>query len=420
MGCDQIYRHIYQRRPNSAFPRIFYDNHFCRLMPFEGIPGSGADDLGRRLAEAKNLQFRERPDIYYLWHRYGEHSNTMQAQLTKQWQEGTGPGNWFQEKWNMHWDKVYKDKDDWKMLCKVLSWQLRSYRMAHMDNVVDHLLGMQGICTSQSYWSMRAEIHAIGETGRIPQDMYQSFIDQWHHMEGMTTVVPLMVYVDIDVKQAWDNIQKSDKYTDEQKRFYNIGYLTAYKEGYEKFVLPHVQQESMSTLVHRVKRDSYEFEDLEDFEDDLLDRFGSTFHPESVWHPNQFMATPSYSTMYNTMHMHNFDMGYNQAPTGIEKPDGIHQNLTNGEMTNSIIEWRYPRDVVDDGHHWMSNKKPTYGHEEIEWLNERGYGFRKGMNKDEISFWEALWVADKRKVWLGTRCALKPFGVANSGYHQRF
>merc|ERR1712110_938098 len=69
--ADSYHRFMYQNRPNSAFPKIFEANKFCRLISVDGIPGSGFEQVGHDLAKERHLLVRERPRLYYLWERFG-------------------------------------------------------------------------------------------------------------------------------------------------------------------------------------------------------------------------------------------------------------------------------------------------------------------------------------------------------------
>ena len=126
------------------------------------------------------------------------------------------------------------------------------YRLQEADTVIEHLIQMRGIVSVQNYWSMRAEIHACGETGRIPADMHQSFIDQWNHMEGMLNGYPVGIYIDIEPEIAYQNIQNSDDYTEGQKAFYSLDY-SAFKDlgpttsiwSLFRFLIKHFQKISL-------------------------------------------------------------------------------------------------------------------------------------------------------------------------------
>lgn len=404
--ADAYYRFMYQNRPNSAFPKIFEANKFCRLISVDGIPGSGFEQVAKDLAEHKHMLLRERPSLYYFWERYGRADTPLRRKLQESGEKG-GVGNYWQEQFRMNWDNVYNNPGDWRELCKTLSWQLRSYRLQEADTLVEHLIQMRGIVNVQNYWSMRAEIHAAGETGRIPADMHQSFIDQWNHMEGMLNGYPVGIYIDCEPEIAYQNIQNSDQYTDAQKAFYTLDYLKAYKEGYEEFVLPHLNQ--LETIMFNFEPS--QIGSAVDLCDIMLTREPDMVHYNNFWHMrNNFRHTGQYSEKYNMLlHMH-MDIGQNQqmtsrlfssngCPESLYIPNAMDRDNENG-AASKIISWKYPRENIDgNGWHWDNDTLetnmvykacradgglPTTKWDDIEYLHALGDGYTQGQNNGDV------------------------------------
>jgi len=418
--ADIFYKVIYQRRPNSAFPRMFSANPFCRMFAVEGIPGSGAGDFASRLSKEKNLMFRDTPSLYYFWERYGRADCKMRQALSKSFKEG-GPGNYWEEQYNMDWSKVYANVDDWRELCKALSWQIRGSRLAESDNVVEHLIGFQGLVKNGSYFGVRALIHACGETGRIPTDMYQSFIDQWNHMEGRVEPYPVMCYIDASPEEAYANIQNSDQYTADEKAWYTLDFLKAYQDGMNKFVLP--QAENLDTLIFKMKPD--EITNIADVCESMVYKEPGMVHYNNMWHmENNFLKTCSYSTLYNDILFHHMDLGGNQnngtySGWGEPSQQGPHYltpyvNIIENQKAFKIIKWRYPREGID-GFGWGWDDMNTYrhgydGHDNIRAHDKRflaehcGGGYIEGQNdydkqKYGLPTWFAvLFQSDHRKM----------------------
>jgi len=404
--ADSFYNFIYKRRPNSAFPRIFAADPFCRLMVVHGIPGSGARQVASDLAVEKGMTLSEQPSLYYFWERYGRNDTPMRNKLTESGENG-GIGNWWQDQYRMSWDTVYANPGNWEELCKCLSWQMRSYRLQESDDTVEHLVSMKGLIKARNYFSFRAEIHACGETGRIPADMYQSFIDQWNHMEGRVCQYAAAVYIDIEPEIAYANIQNSDEYTADQKAFYTLDYLKAYKEGYEMFVLP--QAEELETLMFKYTPD--QITSAYNMGDDMLEQEPEMVHIGSIWHlENWFMDTNSYSGMYLDLLAVHSDLGCNQhLGAGIDtEPEGIfwpairdrdHEN----KKAMSILKWHYPRENIDGfGWEWSNMFTYRYGGvqtgltgmndgwydtmavSELKYLRTQGDGYHQGQNDGDV------------------------------------
>jgi hypothetical protein len=400
--ADAYYRFVYKNRPNSSFVKIFEANKFCRLISVDGIPGSGYEQVAKDLAEHKNLLLRERPSLYYFFERFGRADTPLRRKLQVSGEQG-GIGNYWQQQYNMNWSKVYDAPGDWRELCKTLSWQLRSYRLQEADTVIEHLLQMRGIVSVQNYWSMRAEIHACGETGRIPADMHQSFIDQWNHMEGMLNGYPVGIYIDIEPEIAYQNIQNSEDYTEAQKTFYSLEYLRAYKEGYEQFVLPHINQ--FDTNMHTFTPD--QITNSTDLCDIMIEKDADMTHFNNFWHmKNSFRSSGPTSEKYNILlHMH-MDIGQNQmvtsrlfqsngTPESLYIPNGMDRDNENGKASK-IISWKYPREGIDgNGWHWDNDTletnmmlkagradggAPTTKWDDIHFLNKLGDGYTQGQN----------------------------------------
>lgn len=155
---------------------------------------------------------------------------------------------------------------------------------------------MQGVVAESHYFSWRAAIHAFGELGVIPPDMYQSIIDQWQHMEGMIDAPHVYIHIDIDPEEAYDNIQASDKYTDAQKQFYSLEFLQKYKEGMEEFVIPHFER--CKVLIFRLTPEQASKDNLDYLKMSIQEEHPLMIHPRSHWHPDRFMKTPQYSQEY--------------------------------------------------------------------------------------------------------------------------
>jgi len=360
--ADLYYSFIYKRRPNSAFPRIFEANPWCRLMTVDGLPGSGATAVAKAFGEKHGMKLSEKPSLYYFWERFGRADTPMRRQLTENAKTG-GVGNWWNDQYRMSWDKVYENPGNWEELCKCLSWQMRSYRLQESDDVVEHLVSMEGLIKARSYFSVRAEIHACGETGRIPADMHQSFIDQWNHMEGAVCQYPVMIYIEMEPEEAYANIQKSDEYTQAQKDFYTLDYLRAYKEGYETFVLP--RMEELETLIFRFTPE--EAQSAYNMSDAMLEKEPEMVHYGSMWHQeNWFRKTNSYSEMYLDLLTMHSDLGCNQnlGSGGDVQPETVWwPSFQERDMENKkawyIIKWRYPRENID-GFGWEWSNHFTY------------------------------------------------------------
>jgi len=394
--ADLYYDFIYKRRPNSAYPKIFEANKFCRMIAVDGIPGSGFEQVGHDLAAHQNLNVRERSSLYYFWERYGRADTPLRKELTESFKNG-GPGNYWEEQYRMDWSNVYAKPGDWRELCKTLSWQMRGMRLQESDTLVEHLLQMKGTVNIQNYFSYRAEIHACGETGRIPADMHQSFIDQWNHMEGFVFPYPVMVYIDCDPEIAYANIQNSDKYSEAEKAFYSLDYLRAYKEGYEEFVLPKMSE--LETLIF--KFEPGQVKTAEDLCDIMITQEPDMVHYANQWHMrNSFMQTAQYSTKYMILLATHMDMGHNQTMTtpycGSASESFIWPTFMSRDMENEkarcIIEWKYPREGIDgfgwgwDNMHSNSrvNKENLIKTKDLELLQTMGDGFHAGQNDRDV------------------------------------
>lgn len=418
--ADCFYKLIYRRRPNSAFPRMFQANPFCRNIAVEGLPGSGSAKFAQALAKEQDLMYRDVPSLYYLWERYGRADCEMRKGLSESHKNG-GVGNYWEDQYNMDWSNVYKNKENWRELCKTLSWQIRGSRLAESDTLVEHLIGMQGIVKNGTYFGMRALIHACGETGRIPTDMYQSFIDQWNHMEGAVESYPCMVYVDASPEECYENIQNSSEYTADEKSWYTLDFLKAYQEGLEKFTL--TQAEQLETLVFKFRPD--QLENVADCCESMLYQEPDMVHFNSTWHmQNNFMKTYSYSVYYNHLLDRHMDLGGNQnnsttmGMTDVTQPGTTwfypYTNIIENNKAYRIIEWRYPREEID-GFGWGWDNMNTYmhaydGHDNIKETDKRflaehcGGGFVEGQNDyDKQQFGLPTWFAvlfqsDHRKM----------------------
>jgi len=250
---------------------------------------------------------------------------------------------------------------------------------------------------------MRAEIHACGETGRIPVDMHQSFIDQWNHMEGMLNGYPVGIYIDIEPEIAYQNIQNDPNRSEEEKAFYTIDYLKAYKEGYEEFVLPHINQ--FDVEMHKFTPD--QITNSVDLCDIMLQHNEDNVHFNNFWHMrNSFRSSGQTSEKYNILlHMH-MDMGQNQmvtsrlfqsngCPESLYIPNAMDRDNENGKASK-IISWKYPREGIDGfGWHWDNDTletnmmlkacradggAPTTKWDDIKFLNKLGDGYTQGQN----------------------------------------
>ena len=244
---DQYYSKYCYKNLASTFPREFYGNPWMRLISVDGIPGSGAKKFAKDLATERELMHKDRPGMYYFFQRHGNYCTARQA-LSESHANG-GVGNFYEEWLNMDWKKLYENPKDWEMACKIMGWSLRNMRVADMDNSIEFLVGMRGVVTHQSYISMRAELHAMGENNMFPDVMYQSFIDQFKHMESRLMDWPVMIYVDIEPEEAYANIQKDDSMSEAEKAFYTLDYLKAYKEGYEDFVLATAEKRQHTLVI---------------------------------------------------------------------------------------------------------------------------------------------------------------------------
>lgn len=403
--ADAYYRFVYKYRPNSSFPKIFEANKFCRMIAVDGIPGSGFEQVGHDLAKEQHMLVRERPRLYYLWERFGRADSKCKKALTESGDAG-GMGNWWQEQYRMSWENVYNNPGDWRELCKTLSWQLRSFRIQESDTLVEHLLQMQGTVNIQNYFSYRAEVHACGETGRIPPDMHQSFIDQWNHMEGAVFPYPVMVYIDCDPEIAYKNIQNSDSYTPEQKAWYTLDYLKAYKEGYEEFVLPHMS--SLETIIF--KFEPQQIPSPSDMCEIMLTKEPDMVHFANQWHMyNSFMQTNQVSEKYITLLATHMDIGQNQNMTtrittaGTTLPENLIWFMTpmardkENYKAKRIIDWKYPREGIDGfGWHWDNMNQwndsqhhfvqPTVSIGDAQYMNCIGDGYVNGQNEGDENY----------------------------------
>jgi len=410
---DMFWYKTYRGKPNWVWPRMFYSNPWMRYMSIDGIPGSGHDNFGKELAKFREVNWKDSPDLYYFFKRHGQQCQAELA-LSDSFKNG-GLGNYYEERYNMDWSKVINNPDDWKMACRCMAWQLRTYRLADMDNATDNLLGMMGTMQNRSWMSYRAEIHAFGETNLIPDVMYQSFIDQYTHMRSKKFPLHVCLYMDVSPEEAFNNIQKDPNRSEAEKKFYTLDFLKAYQEGYEEFVIPSF--EAQHTLVVRIKPE--EVEDIEYFCEDLLDKHKELYDPASDWNvhsmlENWIFAKPhvkhNKKNAYWSFVEDNLDIKDQQRrvifarnymadmPWRRDIETGIRCN--HGEK---LIDWTYPINCVDDGaeHDHFGNSifhdgqsliyaKHWHGYQGMTdiqriALNKRGYGYARGMNKGEES-----------------------------------
>lgn len=218
--ADAFYQNMYDKKMNWVFPREFYGNPWMRYISVDGIPGSGADKLAQDLAAERELQFRDKPDLYYFFKRHNQQCQAEKA-LSESFKHGE-LGNYYEEWLNMDWAKVHHDPEDWKMASRCTGWQLRAFRLKEMDNAIDFLVGMQGVVAYQTFLSYRAEIHALGETNMFPDVMYQSFIDQFHKMRSRLMPIPVCIYLDVDPEVAHKNIKNNPNISAQEKAFYSL------------------------------------------------------------------------------------------------------------------------------------------------------------------------------------------------------
>ena len=399
--ADKLYKKAYQRS-DFAWPRQFYSNPWCRVFSVDGIPGSGAKQFAKQLADERELRHVGRPDLYYFFKRMGYECDARRA-LSESHKNG-GVGNYYEDWLNMDWSKVWENPSDWKMASKCTAWQLRSFRLQEMDNMTNHLLGYHGIVADQTYRSYRAEIHAMGETGMFPDIMYQSFIDQYEAMDGRVTNLPVSFYFDVEPEEAYENIQKDESMSDAEKSFYTLDYLRAYKEGYEKFVLPKME-ETAHLIIYLRPEDT---ENMTYLCEELVRKYPDMYAAHSDWDDRllckDFISGREKTTQTNPKNTywqlvddnldipdqmrHGFRCGNRIGSATQLYPWNVQRRTIKGE---ALIKWRYPLDVVDNGYNWydMGNVQMDstemnniWMHEQLQ-LQKRGYGFRRGLNKGE-------------------------------------
>lgn len=399
--ADVFYAKFYTRA-DFAWPREFYGNPWCRVMSVDGIPGSGAKEFSRKLADERELRHSDRPDLYYFFKRMGYECEARKA-LSESHKNG-GVGNYYEDWLNMDWSKVWENPSDWKMAAKCTAWQLRSFRLQEMDNMTNHLLGYHGIVANQTYRSYRAEIHAMGETGMFPDVLYQSFIDQYEAMDGRVTNLPICFYFDVEPEEAYDRIQKDESMSDAEKSFYTLDYLRAYKEGYEKFVLPQMEQ-SAHLIIYLRPEDT---ENMEFLCEQLVQKYPDMYAGHSDW-DDRLLCKDFISAREKTNQTRPTNTYWQLVDDNLDIPDQVRhgwRNMNKHSMTQGmypwttqrrtikgeqLIRWKYPIDVVDDGWHWynMTDINPDSTEMNNIWMSEqmqlqkRGYGMRKGLNKGE-------------------------------------
>jgi len=272
-----------------------------------------------------------------------------------------------------------------------------------MDNMIEFLVGMRGLVAHQTYASYRAELHALGETNMFPDVMYQSFIDQFSHMESRLTDVPVMIYIDISPEEAYANIQKDPDMSEDEKAFYTLDYLRAYQQGYEDLVLAPLEQRQNTLVICLTPQD---LENVPATCEKLLQVYPDMYNLAGHW-DHRYLAPdmirgrqqPAHGESYFKFVDDNMDI-IDQArqgrnARGRHKIVGINHWSKNNIWSQKLIEWRYPLDVVDKGHYWFNDKEKNWipniqslntgdmRYHESKFLNKRGYGYRVGMNIDD-------------------------------------
>ena len=130
--------------------------------------------------------------------------------------------------------------------------------------------------------------------------------------------------------------------------FLNVLYLRAYKEGYEQFVLPHIDQ--FDTNMHTFTPD--QITNSTDLCDIMIEKDADMTHFNNFWHmKNSFRSSGQTSEKYNILlHMH-MDMGQNQmvtsrlfqsngTPESLYIPNAMDRDNENGKASK-IITWKY-------------------------------------------------------------------------------
>merc|ERR1712071_558493 len=85
-------------------------------------------------------------------------------------------------------------------------------------------------------------------------------------------------------------------YTEAQKAFYSLDYLKAYKDGYEQFVLPHIDQ--FDTNMHTFTPD--QITNSTDLCDIMIEKDADMTHFNNFWHmKNSFRSSGQTSEKYN-------------------------------------------------------------------------------------------------------------------------
>jgi len=240
-------------------------------------------------------------------------------------------------------------------------------------------------------------------------------------MEGAVEAYPVMVYAECEPEEAYANIQSSDAYTKEQKEFYSLPFLQAYKDGIDKFLLP--QAETLETLVFKFHPS--QLTNVADVCETMTHQEPEMVHYNNPWHmENSFRKTYSYSFRYLALLDRHMDLGGNQnnSTTGgfvdIPQP-GVswytpYSNIIENNKAHKIIQWKYPREAID-GFGWEWDNVNTYrqgfdGHDNIKTHDKRflaeafDAGYNEGQNAGDPQKWGApLWFAqlfqsDHRKM----------------------